>query len=103
MATESIEKLARRLAQSLPEGLKAARDDVEQNFRSVLRSGLSRMDLVTREEFDVQEAVLARTREKLDGLEQRLKLLEAAPGRKKVKKKKRPAGETASKKKEPDR
>ncbi|MEX2126582.1 MAG: accessory factor UbiK family protein [Woeseia sp.] len=79
MPTESIDKLARKLADAVPEGLKAVRDDLEQNFRSVLSSGLSRLDLVTREEFDVQQAVLARTREKLEALERRLKTLEEAP------------------------
>ncbi|MCB1844762.1 MAG: accessory factor UbiK family protein, partial [Halioglobus sp.] len=47
-------------------------DDLEENFRTVLKSSLQRMDLVTREEFEVQEAVLARTREKLEALEARL-------------------------------
>jgi len=56
------------------------RDDLEQNFRSVLDSGLARLDLVTREEFDVQQAVLARTRQKLDALERRVSSLEAGPG-----------------------
>ena len=86
MPTESIDKLARKLAEAVPEGLKSVRDDLEQNFRLVLRSGLSRLDLVTREEFDVQQAVLARTREKLTALEQRLQSLEesavqARPGK----------------------
>jgi ubiquinone biosynthesis accessory factor UbiK len=76
MPTESIDKLARKLSEAVPEGLKSVRDDLEQNFRSILRSGLSRLDLVTREEFDVQQAVLARTREKLTALEQRLQTLE---------------------------
>jgi BMFP domain-containing protein YqiC len=48
------------------------RNDLEENFRSVLKSGLSKLDLVTREEFEVQEAVLKRTREKLEALEARL-------------------------------
>lgn len=78
MTRESIDKLARRLAASLPQGLIAVRDDVEQNFRAVLKSSLARMDLVTREEFEVQELVLARTREKLDALEKRLAACEQA-------------------------
>lgn len=73
---ESIEGLARRLADAVPEGLKSVKEDLEQNFRSVLRSGLGKLDLVTREEFDVQSAVLARTREKLEALEKRLAELE---------------------------
>lgn len=73
---ESIEGLARRLADAVPQGLKSVKDDLEENFRSVLRSGLGKLDLVTREEFEVQEAVLARTREKLEALEKRLAELE---------------------------
>lgn len=76
MATDGIENLARKLAESVPDGLKSVRDDLESNFRSVLRAGMSKLDLVTREEFEVQEAVLARTREKLDVLEKTLKELE---------------------------
>ena len=76
MSDKSIEDLARRLVESLPEGLRAVRDDVEANFRSVLTAGLARLDLVTREEFEVQEAILARTRRKLDALEQKLAALE---------------------------
>ncbi|MEJ2257580.1 MAG: accessory factor UbiK family protein [Woeseiaceae bacterium] len=73
MNDESVDNIARRLAEALPEGLRSMRDDLEQNFRSVLRSSLNRLDLVTREEFEVQEAVLARTREKLEALETRVK------------------------------
>ena len=78
MSDDSIEILARKLAESVPEGLRSMRDDLETNFRGVLRSGISKLDLVTREEFEVQEAVLARTREKLELLEARLKEIETA-------------------------
>jgi hypothetical protein len=71
-----IDDLARRLAGSVPEGMVALRRDLEQNFKAVLQSGLARFDLVTREEFDVQAAVLKRTREKLAALEERLAALE---------------------------
>ena len=77
MTRETIDQLARRLFDSMPQSVKSVREDVEKNFRSVLSSGLSRMDLVTREEFDVQQAVLARTRAKLEALEARLAALEA--------------------------
>jgi len=77
MSDESIDGLAKKLADAVPEGLRSMREDVEQNFRSVLRGGLAKLDLVTREEFEVQEAVLARTREKLDALEQRIADFEA--------------------------
>jgi BMFP domain-containing protein YqiC len=51
--------------------------DVEKNLRELLRGALGRLDLVSREEFDVQVALLARTREKLDALEVRVASLEA--------------------------
>jgi BMFP domain-containing protein YqiC len=76
MSDESIENLARKLAESVPEGLRSMREDLETNFRGVLRSGITKLDLVTREEFEVQEAVLARTREKLERLEAELKEVE---------------------------
>jgi len=90
MDRESIESLARRLAASLPQSLQAARDDVEENFRAVLKGSLARMDLVTRDEFEVQEAVLMRTREKLESLVARLDSIEksqSAPAKKKGSKK----------------
>jgi BMFP domain-containing protein YqiC len=54
-------------------------EDLERNFKSLLQTGLERMDLVTREEFDVQVAVLARTREKLEALEARLAEMQETP------------------------
>ena len=76
MTTTPIEELARKLADSVPDSVRAIKADLESNFRSVLRGSLAKLDLVTREEFEVQEAVLARTREKLEALEQRLRDLE---------------------------
>lgn len=76
MSDESIENLAKKLAETVPEGLRSVGADLESNFRAVLRASLARLDLVTREEFEVQEAVLARTREKLEALEKRLEELE---------------------------
>ncbi len=76
MSDFSIENLASKLAESVPDGLRSVRDDLENNFRSVLKTGIGKLDLVTREEFEVQEAVLARTREKLELLEVKLEELE---------------------------
>ena len=76
MSEQSIEDLARKLAESVPDSLRAIGEDLEEGFRSVLRNGLDKLDLVTREEFEVQEAVLAKTRAKLEALEARLKELE---------------------------
>ena len=78
MAKESIDKLARTLAESVPGAMRSVRDDLEQNFRGLLKGAVDRLDLVTREEFDVQQAVLTRTREKLEALERRLGDLETA-------------------------
>jgi BMFP domain-containing protein YqiC len=76
MDARSIDDLARRLAAAVPPGLTALRRDLEENFKAVLQAGLSRLDLVSRQEFDVQAAVLRRTREKLEALEARLAALE---------------------------
>ena len=76
MNDESVENIARKLADAVPEGLRSMRDDLERNFRSVLQASLNKLDLVTREEFEVQEAVLAKTRAKLEALETAVKELE---------------------------
>jgi ubiquinone biosynthesis accessory factor UbiK len=74
----SLDELARQLADSVPENLRALGQDLERNFKALLQSGLERMELVTREEFDVQRAVLDRTRAKLEQMEARLAELEKA-------------------------
>lgn len=73
-----IDELARKLAAGLPKGFGSLPDDVQNNFKAVLQSGLGKLDLVTRREFDVQRQVLERTREKLDALTKRLDELEQA-------------------------
>jgi hypothetical protein len=71
-----IDDLARRLSAAVPQSVTALRRDLEDNFKAVLQSGLARLDLVSRQEFDVQAAVLRRTREKLEALEARLAAME---------------------------
>ena len=71
-----IDAIARRLTESVPPGLRAVQKDLENNFRAVLRASLSKLDLVSREEFDTQTRVLQRTRERLAELEARLQVLE---------------------------
>jgi BMFP domain-containing protein YqiC len=73
---KSIDELSRRLADSIPSGLQNFRDDFEKNIRAILQSTFAKMNLVSREEFDVQSAVLARTREKLSSLEAQVAQLE---------------------------
>lgn len=75
--TKKIEQLARQVHDAMPKGVREFGDDVEKKIRQVLQAQLTRMDLVNREEFDVQTQVLLRTREKLASLEQRLAQLES--------------------------
>jgi BMFP domain-containing protein YqiC len=77
---QSIDELARRLAALVPPGFQQAREDMTATFRSALQSGLRDLDLVTREEFDVQRCVLLRTREKIEELEQQILSIERALG-----------------------
>ncbi len=73
---KSLDDLARRLADAVPPGLTALKNDLEQNFKAVLQSGLTKLDLVTRQEFDIQSGVLRRSRERLEELEARIVALE---------------------------
>jgi ubiquinone biosynthesis accessory factor UbiK len=73
----NIDELARRLSGLVPAGLRESREELQENFKAVLQSGLAKLDLVTREEFEVQRAVLLRTREKLETLEAQVRQLEA--------------------------
>ena len=71
-----LDDLAHRLAGAIPPGLQHLREDMERNFHAILQSAFSQMNLVSREEFDVQTALLKRTREKLEALEKQVQELE---------------------------
>ena len=73
----AIDELAQRLATLVPPGFDAAKDDLAKTFRATLQANLERLNLVTREEFDVQRLVLLRTREKLETLEKLVARLES--------------------------
>ncbi len=73
-----FDELSQRLMSLLPPGVEALTEDVKKNLRAVLSSALARMDLVTREEFDAQSALLNRTRVKLEALEKQVAALETA-------------------------
>jgi ubiquinone biosynthesis accessory factor UbiK len=73
---KSIDDIASRLADTIPAGLQNLKEDLDKNFHAVLQSALGKLDLVTREEFEVQKAVLAKTRSKLEDLEKRVAELE---------------------------
>ena len=72
---EALEELSKRISSLIPGDVKHMQDDIENNVRSLLQTTLTKMNLVTREEFDVQSAVLQRTREKLEQLEKQLEQL----------------------------
>ena len=75
--SNSVDELARRLAASVPESVRSFGRDIEGNFKAVLQARLSTLDIVSRQEFDVQSAILRRTQAALETLEARLKDLEA--------------------------
>ena len=74
---DKLDELARRLSSLVPPSLRDGREEMQENFKAVLQSGLTKLDLVTREEFEVQRAVLLRTREKLEELQRTVADLEA--------------------------
>ena len=88
ITASAIDDLARRLLELVPQNgretladaSREARDDLTANFRDALRGGLRKLDLVTRDEFDVQRCVLLRTREMVESLEHRVAELEAMLG-----------------------
>lgn len=67
-----IDDIVRRLVESVPPGIRAVQQDLESNFRAVLRASLTKLDLVSRDEFDAQMRVLERTRARLEELERRV-------------------------------
>ncbi len=73
---KNLDELARRFTENLPGPLRDLQQEVEKNTRTALQSAFARMDLITREEFDAQSKVLARTRERLEALERQVEALE---------------------------
>lgn len=73
---KKLEELAKQVAEAIPPGVKSMAEGVESKVKQVLQTQLSRLDFVSREEFDVQTMVLQRTREKLEALEARVEAME---------------------------
>lgn len=71
-----FDEISRRVAGSIPPGLQSLQDDLQRNLHSALEAALGKLNLITREEFDVQQAVLQRTRQKLEQLESHIQALE---------------------------
>ncbi|HAD42351.1 MAG TPA: hypothetical protein DCF97_04410 [Plesiomonas shigelloides] len=74
---KKIEQIARQVHESMPKGIRDFGEEAEKKIRQILQAQLAKLDVVNREEFDVQTQVLLRTREKLMQLESRLTELEA--------------------------
>ncbi|WP_298217479.1 accessory factor UbiK family protein [Halothiobacillus sp.] len=74
----TIEELSQRIEQALPESLRQTKTEMDKTIRQAVMNAFQKMELVTRDEFDIQTQVLARTRAKLEVLEQRVAALEAA-------------------------
>lgn len=77
---DALRELSRKITSMMPATVQQARQDIESSVHALLQSTLTKMNLVTREEFDVQAALLERTREKLDRLEKLLDELEQGSG-----------------------
>lgn len=74
--TKKIEQIARQIHDSIPKGVREFGDDIEKKIRQVLQAQLTRLDLISREDFDIQTELLLRTRKKLTLLEQRVNEME---------------------------
>ena len=71
-----FDDISKRMAGSIPPGMQSLQDDLQRNLHTALEAALGKLNLVTRDEFDIQQAVLQRTRQKLEQLEEQLQVLE---------------------------
>ena len=76
ITNQTINEITQKISALLPDSIKVVQDDIEKNIRAVIESSFSKMNLVSREEFDVQSALLARSLEKLQQLEEQIAELE---------------------------
>ena len=76
MDPKILDDIAKQLSAAVPADIQKLQEDLQKNFRAILDNAFSKLSLVTRDEFDAQQSVLTRTREKLEALEQRLKEME---------------------------
>ncbi len=80
LESKKLDEFAAKLNSAIPDSLRNAQQDIEKTIRAGVQGAMQRLDLVSREEFEVQAALLARTREKLDALEERVRELETKLG-----------------------
>ncbi len=76
MLKEKIEAIVSDISKVLPEDIDLLKEDIEKNVRATLNAAFTKMELVTREEFDIQASLLSRTREKLEALQKKLSEME---------------------------
>ena len=76
MDPKILDELSQRLAAALPSGVSALKEDLEKNIRAALDGATAKMNLVSRQEFEIQQKVLERTRIKLEAMEKQLAELE---------------------------
>jgi len=76
---QAINRISEKINELLPPGLQQAKSDFDARLKSLLQQQLANYEIVSREEFDIQARVLARTREKLEVIEARLQELETTP------------------------
>lgn len=74
---KKLEEIAKQISEAVPPGVRSMAENAEARIKQVLQTQLGKLDLVSREEFDIQSQVLIRTREKLEAMESRLAALEA--------------------------
>ena len=74
---KKLEEIAKQVSDVMPEGVKSFGEDVDRKIKQVLQAQLGKLDMVSREEFDVQTHVLLRTREKLAEMEVKFTELES--------------------------
>lgn len=90
ISPDIIAQIGRQIAEALPQTAKNTQQEIEKNIRAILQIAISKLDLVSRDEFDAQVAVLKRTRGKLEQMELTLSQLEAEIAKKKTTRKKSP-------------
>lgn len=71
--TNIFEDISKKLFDEIPDSLKTAEKDIQQKFKTIIQSAFDKLDLVTREEFEVQKRVLGKTRQKVEAIEKQLK------------------------------
>lgn len=69
---KTFDDISKKLFDSLPDSFKVVEQDIQQKFKTVLQATFDKLDLVTREEFEVQKKVLAKTRSKVEAIEKQL-------------------------------